>query len=463
LATRALNNNPQIAILRRSLSAPPDSNSETAFPAPQTQTAVTDSKMGDVDEMADPGGESAAPKKRTAPASVSEVNVILECEKVLERLKLLNYESEFCAARNFKPLTRTFFAMPSSNPNEQFYYFTSLVSWLLQFVGRNFPPPSQYDDPTATAGTIMQELKAVKLPADFPPNKIKQGHGEVVVVVLDALLDASLEASGFKFGRPVQRQDEYDDDAPEEADAELGDEIDDNLDVEEEEGLYMEGVASPGAADEETSIRHEVIESAIDPKVWMLELERVAPLLKSATGEVDHKEWRTHLEQTKVEKEKISKVLPETTSNLQQLAKDVEEALKEVSNRERGINESFEHQIKKYRANNEEMNEAKQKYEQSAEAVNNLTNNLSTISEELDDVKNQMDDRGSSMTDTSPVVKMKKALAQVKQDTKQMDLRIGVVQHVLHHARTARNSNQEHLASNFNRGPALIDDDDDDE
>ena len=70
-------------------------------------------------------------------------------------------------------------------------------------------------------------------------------------------------------------------------------------------------------------------------------------------------------------------------------------------------------QIKKYRANNEEMNEAKQKYEQSAEAVNNLTNNLSTISEELDDVKNQMDDRGSSMTDTSPVVKMKKALAQV--------------------------------------------------
>ena len=155
---------------------------------------------------------------------------------------------------------------------------------------------------------------------------------------------------------------------------------------------------------------------------------------------MDHKEWRTHLEQTKVEKEKISKVLPETQGSLQSLASEMEEALKEVSSRERNINEGFEHQIKKYRANTEEMNEAKSKYEQSAETVNNLTNNLSGISEELDDVKNQMDDRGNSMTDTSPVVRLKKALVQVKSDTKQMDLRIGVVQHVLHKAKTSANA-----------------------
>merc|ERR1711935_545921 len=80
------------------------------------------------------------------------------------------------------------------------------------------------------------------------------------------------------------------------------------------------------------------------------------------------------------------------------------------------------------------------KYEQSAEAVNNLTNNLSGISEELDDVKNQMDDRGNSMTDTSPVVRLKKAVTQVKSDTKQMDLRIGVVQHVLQHSKLSGNA-----------------------
>merc|ERR1711988_1411184 len=213
--------------------------------------------------------------------------------------------------------------------------------------------------------------------------------------------------------------------------------------------------------DDDLAARQEVIESAIDPKVWLLELERVAPLLKSSSAEVDHKEWRTHLEQTKGENEKISKVLPDTTGSLQQLASEVEEALKEVSNRERGINESFEHQIKKYRANSEEMNESKQKYEQSAEAVNNLTNNLSTISEELDDIKNQMDDRGNSMTDTSPVVKMKKALGQVKGDTKQMELRIGVVQHVLHHARMSRIVNPDQLRADGDGrdSPELLDHD----
>lgn len=202
----------------------------------------------------------------------------------------------------------------------------------------------------------------------------------------------------------------------------------------------MEGIASPGVEDKDSGFEKEgIIESAIDPKVWMLELERVGPQLKMAADEVDHKEWRMHLEQTKVEKTKIAKVLPDTHSNLEALSSEVTEALKEVSNRERGINERFEHQIKKYRSHSEEMNEAKQKYEQSADAVNNLTNNLSTISEELDDVKNQMDDRGNSMTDTSPVVKMKKALGLVKGDTKQMELRIGVVQHaLLHHAKMSR-------------------------
>ena len=128
---------------------------------------------------------------------------------------------------------------------------------------------------------------------------------------------------------------------------------------------------------------------------------------------------------------------------MEQLAAEVEEALKEVHSRERNINEGFEHQIKKYRQNNEEMNESKERYEKSAAAVNNLTNTLSGISEELDDVKNQMDDRGNSMTDTSPVVKMKKALVQVKGDTKQMDLRIGVVQHVLSHAKLTNMANPE--------------------
>jgi estrogen-related receptor beta like 1 len=36
-----------------------------------------------------------------------------------------------------------------------------------------------------------------------------------------------------------------------------------------------------------------------------------------------------------------------------------------------------------------------------------------------------MDDRGSSMTDTAPLVKMKQAMQKLKGEIKQMELRIG--------------------------------------
>ena len=55
-------------------------------------------------------------------------------EEILEKLKMLDYEEHF---KSFRPLTHTYFAMPSANPNEQFYYFTSLVSWLLSLLGQH--------------------------------------------------------------------------------------------------------------------------------------------------------------------------------------------------------------------------------------------------------------------------------------------------------------------------------------
>lgn len=385
--------------------------------------------------------QSSAPKKRSAPAAVqSEVNVHLEMEKVLEKLKLLNYESEFLPRYKIHSyLTRTYFAMPSANPHEQLICFNSLVAWLLEKLDRHFEF-SVNGDPMATAGAIKQELEAVGLPNNFPPTKLRQGHGEVVVMILDSLLEAVLEKINFKFGRPSQRADEYDDVAPQDDEAELGDEIDDNLEIEEEEGLYMDGIASPGV-EEQKEERPEVIEAAIDPAIWKLELERVAPQLKPNSADTDHKEWRTHLEQTKTEKEKIAKVLPETKGSLSQLAEEVEEHLKMVSDREGNINQRFDHKIRIYRDTMQETSVKKAEYEASVETNNMLSNNLSTISEELDDIKNQMDEQGSSMTDTSPVVKMKKALSQVKGDTKQMEVRIGVVQHVLHHAKMAKIKN----------------------
>jgi predicted RNA-binding protein len=67
--------------------------------------------------------------------------------------------------------------------------------------------------------------------------------------------------------------------------------------------------------------------------------------------------------------------------------------------------------------------------------VKDLVRVAGMYSSELEEVKAQMDDRGNSMNDTSPMVLIKDALARIKKEIRQMELRIGVSEHSLTHAR----------------------------
>merc|ERR1711959_110564 len=91
----------------------------------------------DVD-VANDGGQQRRAVSDSGPPSV---NVFQLMEVVLEKVKLLDYEANFCRARNMKPLNKTYFAMPSSNPSEQLFSFTSMAHWLLSMLGRNFSAP----------------------------------------------------------------------------------------------------------------------------------------------------------------------------------------------------------------------------------------------------------------------------------------------------------------------------------
>ena len=56
---------------------------------------------------------------------------------------------------------------------------------------------------------------------------------------------------------------------------------------------------------------------------------------------------------------------------------------------------------------------------------------LADIADDLEAVKAEMDERGSSMTDGTPLVNIRKSLARMKQEVVTMDVRVGVVQHTL--------------------------------
>lgn len=87
----------------------------------------------------------------------------------------------------------------------------------------------------------------------------------------------------------------------------------------------------------------------------------------------------------------------------------------------------MEHHVQDFRRSQDHLAEVKEKYSQGSGGVTSLSRELAQISEELEAVKAEMDQRGTSMTDAAPLVKIKQALTKLKTESTQMEIRIGVV------------------------------------
>ena len=59
--------------------------------------------------------------------------------------------------------------------------------------------------------------------------------------------------------------------------------------------------------------------------------------------------------------------------------------------------------------------------------VHNLNGNLAHLEELFATTKREMDEKGKNMTDTTPLVKLKAALQDIKVEIKNFDVRIGVL------------------------------------
>lgn len=81
------------------------------------------------------------------------------------------------------------------------------------------------------------------------------------------------------------------------------------------------------------------------------------------------------------------------------------------------------------------LEELEQKSGKAHEAVAKLTNDLAEVSEKLDELKESFESKDSGLNDTSPLVKIKAALQQIKAEINAFDLRVGVVSHTLLAAR----------------------------
>jgi hypothetical protein len=81
------------------------------------------------------------------------------------------------------------------------------------------------------------------------------------------------------------------------------------------------------------------------------------------------------------------------------------------------------------------LEELERKSSSAHESVAKLTNDLAEVTEKLDDLKESFESKDSGLHDTSPLVKIKAGLQQIKSDIHSFDMRIGVVAHSLLAAR----------------------------
>lgn len=371
-------------------------------------------------------------------------------DDLVDRLKMLNYEVDFCqnyGKGNFKPLTRTYFALPSDNPNAQFFYFTSLASWLMGLCGRKMAPPGQFEDPNSSSTNILYEMKQLELSVkDLAPNRLRTGNGESILQVLAMLVDRAQIAKDFQYrsieypaettgAMQVEEVGDADSTAGESTKGGGGtdgiaDNFEDDASVESEEEYFDPKIAATAKRRDDED--HSVIESSVAPEAWMIEVERIGPQLKFPPPE-DGKDWRMHLEATTLLLQSVEKSLPEAAATLTRHTDEIQKSLDKISKREQSLSNTFHEIVDKYRLQMKDFQAVQQECSKVTENVTNASSELNKLSEELDRVKSEIQQREDRMSDTSPLMQIKDAVVKMRTEIKEMSLRIGVLQHTVLH------------------------------
>ena len=83
----------------------------------------------------------------------------------------------------------------------------------------------------------------------------------------------------------------------------------------------------------------------------------------------------------------------------------------------------------------------KEQYKQVSGGVTERSRHLAQLADELESVKAEMEERGSAMTDGTPLVNIRRSLTRMKQEVTAMNVRIGVVEHTVLQAKLRDKSN----------------------
>lgn len=130
-----------------------------------------------------------------------------QSDDLIEKLKLLNYETLLLKQMKMKPLSKFYFCKVK-NSGEQFFLFVSICAWLIRETGKSFEQPQEFDDPNVIISKIIKSLNDMDIATDFQSSKLISGAGPICVYVLDCLATKVLKISTVQIQKPQMKIEE---------------------------------------------------------------------------------------------------------------------------------------------------------------------------------------------------------------------------------------------------------------
>lgn len=360
------------------------------------------------------------------------IDPFLIMDDIAEKLKLLNYEQDFCKVTNRKPFSRIYFAQESEK-TEQLRCFFDLCNWITSL--RN---PSQHPvflgvrtDPDRIVTTILTNCKnlGVKFPDFVTAENLKAGFGEAVCFIVNDLLNKELIRQDYRFETPVLIENgvECYGDPPEVF------EFFDEMPSGDNEMLFENEKVKE--SEEEIIENPENIEEKdpIDPVEWFKEVERVkGKLLISGEdlGEFDkNKTLRELLGKIKdINQSPLFKGLiprmDQIGESLERIKQGEKRMQREFSNEIEGVKEVMDvaRAVKRPEKRKESNSKLADLYFTKKEKVEALIQKLSKIEENLEKLSEK-----KVQNKALPLLKSK--LLQIKKDLRTLDLTLSIMRH----------------------------------
>ena len=148
-----------------------------------------------------------------------------------------------------------------------------------------------------------------------------------------------------------------------------------------------------------------------------------------------HDNWRNQVESVYVERENFENEFTASKSAFERLCKESSGTLRRMETKESAIHDKFRQIGSEHEDISTKIKRLENNRRQYSADLDDSRKDLLAVTNRLVEVKAKVDEKGSSITDTSQLVNIKTTLQDIKAEIRNFDLEIGILEHTLLHKR----------------------------